>query len=109
MLKFEMDERVVFYTRDGRQIGIITDRHHKTNLYQISVRDGSGNLYWCHEKQLRRIKQKPARTWWVNERLYKKEQQGYWHSWFEQPGGFLIRTIEPEDKTGWIKLVEEKK
>jgi len=107
-MEFKNGEMVAAYTSGGRLIVRIQDASPILNGTILVSQDDLSSIR-LHPKQLRKLK-KP-RVWWINEAFIRNhglKAEASWSDWFESPNGAVISTAEPEDKTGWIKLVEAK-
>lgn len=67
MSKFKEGEKVVFYSDGARRIGVIKVGVIKeiVDCSGYEVRELDGMFWWCHEKQLRKLKPKRKAREWV--------------------------------------------
>lgn len=89
MNKYKVGERVAVYMAGNRHLGVITRLLEKENV-EVKI-----DLIYVrvHEKQLRKLKKKTQRYFWVKEL---------------SPTSFLFSTDKPRNLNGWIKLKEVK-
>jgi len=100
-MKFKSGEKVAVYAGCGRRVmEVVGDIPDKNGC--LTVREIGDKTKWnvlVHPKQLRKLKKR--RVWWLNI-------ESAWKNWFDVKSGSIISATEPEDKTGWIKMVEAK-
>ncbi len=102
MSKFKVGDRVACYGWNGRTTGAIATEITGQGLYRVDFDDGHSSFK--HEKQLRKIVKRERKVLWI-----KLKEGQVW-------GGTSLNQIldgcripEPENKEGWVNLVEDGK